>query len=442
MPEIQQSSNGVPSPATNHTPVNPAPAHNETETREGIRTLKKDISTASTQQRRGGEREEKVEIELVIPDSKTASALNEEIAHKPIPKPVGIKEQQVPGNETNTAANNPAKNTRTVPRHRRPAPIEKNVEAAPRQRKNKQHQQQSTGAKDADNSAQIQTTGIHTAPATTEIKKGAPSSIEEINEAIKQNKRRILELETQEKSLVETSKKLKEKLTAAEAALAPIIEEEKEVEARIAEVEEKEHETSEPESRREYEKARWAFEEKRRAIEEQKWEKEKVVGDIRMEVAKQNGAADNIRLQMRQLRDTIAVLEKRKKIIEVSEQLNAISQEKERLETRWVNLNDKQQELSEKLKPIEEDEAAAEKEKAAIEEKEHTEKDYAKQREIEQKRWEIEDKLKEIEKRRWEIEDKLKEIEQDIETLRPQYQSALSKEKELKETLATLQAQV
>jgi type IV pilus assembly protein PilM len=95
-------------------------------------------------------------------------------------------------------------------------------------------------------------------------------------------------------------------------------------------------------------------------------------------------------------------------------EVEALLRKEEELKKQRRKFLQKKEALEEKIIILKKREAVVRSEKKEIEEKEKVERDLIKKREIEKKRWEIEEKKREIEKEKWGKEDKAKLLSEEI----------------------------
>lgn len=129
-------------------------------------------------------------------------------------------------------------------------------------------------------------------------------------------------------------------------------------------------------------------------------------------------------------------------ITTVSNRLDAIAAEKERLELAWVDLSEKLEHVKKNLAPITAEEKAIETEEGTLEESEARTPNPADRRGIEEKRWHIEQKRHDVEAKKWIEEADLLAIQATVDSNTKTYQSLLDEEEALRNKLAELKKSV
>lgn len=138
--------------------------------------------------------------------------------------------------------------------------------------------------------------------------------------------------------------------------------------------------------------------------------------------------------------------EKEEEASEEKQQLNrlllSINHEKELLELTWVNLDNKRTGLKKVLEPILLQEDQTQSEENEIESKEDVTITPKEKHEVEQQRWEIQQKRKKIEEEKWIIEEKISKIEEQINETKKKYQSLLNQEDEIRNKIQAIDEQI
>ncbi|MBI3632097.1 MAG: hypothetical protein HY225_01480 [Candidatus Vogelbacteria bacterium] len=119
----------------------------------------------------------------------------------------------------------------------------------------------------------------------------------------------------------------------------------------------------------------------------------------------------------------------------VGHELERLASEKEKLELKWVELNEIKAPLEKSLEPIVTKEAQVEKEESDIEKKEHSTSDPVERQATEKMRWEVEDRRRLVEKERWRMEDEIGKVNAIIKTNSDKYQELLAEEEKSQKRL-------
>lgn len=138
--------------------------------------------------------------------------------------------------------------------------------------------------------------------------------------------------------------------------------------------------------------------------------------------------------------------EKEEEASEEKQQLNklllSLDHEKELLELTWVNWDDKRTNLKKILEPIIEKEGQLESDENNLESQEGVTLDPKAKREIEKKRWNIQEERKKTEEEKWLIEEKIEKIDEQIIEVKDKYQQLLKQEEELRQKIQTIEEQM
>jgi len=243
------------------------------------------------------------------------------------------------------------------------------------------------------------------------------------------------ELNARESVLEREKEPLLIKKVELEKKLAPIIEREEVVEKSIEKIEREESVAVDSNMRRSIEQKRWGVEEERRSIEKEKWEIEKSIENVLASIKAKEVSLQSLIEQKNTANNRLEEINKEVEKKEIQQKLIGISRIKEKFELDWISLTDKKATLDESIKTSLEREGGLVNEKKVLEEKERTTLSTQERREIEQKRWGVEDARKTIEEKRWGLEKELDEINQNIEILKPKYQAALAEEEAMQKKL-------
>jgi len=246
----------------------------------------------------------------------------------------------------------------------------------------------------------------------------------------------IEELTTRESILLNEKAPLLIEKIELEKTLAPIIEREKVIEKVIGDTEKEESTATDANTRRAIEQKRWGVEEERRNIEKEKWDVEKSIEEILSSIEAKDVSLQTIIEQKKVADDRIEEINKEQEKEKLAQKLKEISKIKEKFELEWISLSDKKESIKESIKTVIAEEGGIESNKKALDEKERTVASTQERREIEQKRWGVEEERKKTEEKRWVLEKELDEVNQNIETLKPKYQTALAQEEEVQKKLA------
>ena len=112
----------------------------------------------------------------------------------------------------------------------------------------------------------------------------------------------------------------------------------------------------------------------------------------------------------------------------LQKKIEELSTGKERLELKWVELNETKAPLEKSLAPVVAEETKVEKEESDIEMKERSTSDPVEKQATEKMRWGADDRRRAIEKERWSIEDEIGKINDIIKTNSEKYQELLAEE--------------
>ena len=137
--------------------------------------------------------------------------------------------------------------------------------------------------------------------------------------------------------------------------------------------------------------------------------------------------------QERVLKGEMAVLDKR---------LSEITKEKEKLELKWVELDDKRTEIKKVLDPIKDKEKTVEAEELVLEEEEARQPFPKEKHTTEDKRWAVQEKRHQIEGEKWPLEQKILALDEQVAANTATYQKFLDEETELKNKRHTLKKEL
>ncbi len=119
----------------------------------------------------------------------------------------------------------------------------------------------------------------------------------------------------------------------------------------------------------------------------------------------------------------------------LEKKIEELNVEKEKLELKWVELNEIKAPLEKAILPIVADETKTEKEEGDIEAKEKSVTDPKEKQTVEKMRWEIDDRRRAIEKDRWRLEDEIGKVNDIIKTNSRKYQGVLMEEEKIQQRL-------
>ncbi len=119
----------------------------------------------------------------------------------------------------------------------------------------------------------------------------------------------------------------------------------------------------------------------------------------------------------------------------LGQELDKLSGDKEKLELKWVELNETKAPLEKSLEPIVALETKVEQEEGDIEKKEHTTSDPVEKQATEKMRWEVEDRRRAVEKDRWRLEDEIGKVNAIIKANSDKYQELLAEEEKVQQRL-------
>ncbi|MBI3633757.1 MAG: hypothetical protein HY226_05720 [Candidatus Vogelbacteria bacterium] len=119
----------------------------------------------------------------------------------------------------------------------------------------------------------------------------------------------------------------------------------------------------------------------------------------------------------------------------LQQELERLSGEKEKLELKWVELNETKAPLEKNLEPIVAQATKVEQEESDIEKKEHSTNDPAERQTTEKMRWEVDDRRRSVEKDRWRLEDEIGKIDAIIKSNSEKYQVLLTEEEKVERRL-------
>ncbi|MFA5290834.1 MAG: hypothetical protein WC385_00775 [Candidatus Paceibacterota bacterium] len=138
--------------------------------------------------------------------------------------------------------------------------------------------------------------------------------------------------------------------------------------------------------------------------------------------------------------------EKEEEASEEKQQLNklllSLDHEKELMELTWVNLDDKRASLKKVLEPILEQEDKLEAEETSLESQEEVTMEPKARRELEQKRWQVQESRKKTEEEKWLVEEKVQKIDDQVEETKQKYQKLLAQEEELRQKIQAIDEQM
>lgn len=115
--------------------------------------------------------------------------------------------------------------------------------------------------------------------------------------------------------------------------------------------------------------------------------------------------------------------------------IDDLTAQKEKLELKWIELNEIKAPLEKSLTPIVADEIKVEKEDSDIEMKEKSTADPKEKQLVEKMRWEVEDRRRAVEKERWRLEDEIGKVNDIIKLNSEKYQILLSAEEKAEQRL-------
>lgn len=133
----------------------------------------------------------------------------------------------------------------------------------------------------------------------------------------------------------------------------------------------------------------------------------------------------------------------KKEIAELDEQLAVIIKDKEGLELKWVELDDKRTTIKKVLDPIKEKEQGIEAEEMALETEETRQQPFPKeQHATEEKRWLAQETRHKLEGEKWPLEQKIITLDEQVAQNTAAYQKLLDQEEELKTKRRDLEKQL
>ncbi len=119
----------------------------------------------------------------------------------------------------------------------------------------------------------------------------------------------------------------------------------------------------------------------------------------------------------------------------LEKEMGDVATQKEKLELKWVELNEIKAPLEKSLEPILAEEVKIEREEDDIEKKEHGAIDPKERQVAEKMRWEVDDRRRSTEKDRWRLEDEIGKIDDIIKANSEKYQSVLAEEEKMQQRL-------
>ncbi|OIO32947.1 MAG: hypothetical protein COZ49_03575 [Candidatus Yonathbacteria bacterium CG_4_10_14_3_um_filter_47_65] len=242
-----------------------------------------------------------------------------------------------------------------------------------------------------------------------------------------------------EKSRLESVvKKLSEEKTGIVGRLNVIVEREKDVESKVEKTEEQEAGIKTPDERKRVQLERRKIEDERRKIEEERWSIEEELKQLTESLEENNIALQKTIAQKNTLETLIARTEKDTTRKKLEIELIIVSKKKAELEEQWLRLMEGKEQLDAKLRPVVESEVKVKAQKRDADKRERATALPGERRKIEEERWITEGERRKIEEERWGIEGEIKEELEKMADLRPAYQDATKKEKELMEMIAKL----
>jgi len=215
-----------------------------------------------------------------------------------------------------------------------------------------------------------------------------------------------------------------------EKMLKPILEEEKKIEAIIKTIEEKIEATPDENQKRLEEKERWVKEDQRQKLEREKWAHMEDLSAALKLIEEKDQTYQTLVYKQKEAEDKLAELEKTKEAGEAKLRLREIKRLKVDIETNKTKLETQIKSFNETIERLNKVEKSIVLEKRAIDEREHQTKDFAEEKIMETKRWEIEDKLRKVEQERWQIVDKQKRLVEIMNDINEQYNKIGREEKE------------
>ncbi len=123
---------------------------------------------------------------------------------------------------------------------------------------------------------------------------------------------------------------------------------------------------------------------------------------------------------------------------QIDARLAEIAQGKEKLETEWIELDEKRAVIKQALAPLLEEEKKSEDAEAALEEQERASVVTPERQQIEQRRYETELTRRKIEEGKWGLENEITQLEKQIEANTTQYRTLLDEEENLHAELSVL----
>ncbi len=265
-------------------------------------------------------------------------------------------------------------------------------------------------------------------------------ALAEITQKQAQAQSQLALLAQNKQPLIQQKELLLAKKKDIEAILFPIVEQKNTIDAQLKDVELKETSATSAEDRQVAEEQRWKLEDSRRKIEQEKWGVEEKLEEVMNKTAANDKSYADMEQQERSLTEGATRLQKEKEKNELQINLRELGKEKEIVELRWVELNDKKDALQAIIDPILVEEHGIEAQIKDSEQKESMATNVAERKQIESDRWVIEDKRRAIEKTRQDKEREMNALLSVINELKPRYQEILQKEEEAEAKLAVLRA--
>lgn len=262
---------------------------------------------------------------------------------------------------------------------------------------------------------------------------------EKLKEELTDIEKLLKGLPLRRKPLQDRIREFSDKKEQLQKDLAPILEEEKEIEEEKSKIEEKEKKAVSPEKKREAEQKRWKIEEERKEIETQKWKVGEEIEVVEKEIEK-------IKLKFQEiLKDEEGLIKRKEEISardkeialedereELGKEITELTKERQPLDRKIAEFSEKKRTLDESLSKILKEEREVEGQIRSLEEKERSAPSLKEQRGIEKKRWEMEKDRIEVEKERWKLENEKKEINIQTKEINLNRQRLLGKENRFK----------
>lgn len=263
-----------------------------------------------------------------------------------------------------------------------------------------------------------------------------PSLIVELERERSRVDGELKNLPGQERVVDETLKRLEEHKERLTNFISPLVQKEAEIEERIIQIEGEEAKITDINSRKQFEKTRWALEDQRREMEEKRWQVDQEIIKLQKEIEDARARKQTFTNKKISLGLMLETINKKKRAILAEKELSILREKlkeveimKEPVELEWISLNERKVRDASDLSRLRGEEEGVEAKLRDIQIQERETSDPKERHSFEAERWKTEEVRREIEKKRWIIDEEFENIISGMKELGVKYKKILEAEK-------------